>query len=41
MRVADWIADYLWTIGVSRVHGLMGGGAAGLNDGFIKHPGIE
>ena len=41
MRVADWIADYLWEIGVSRVHGLMGGGAAGLNDGFIKHHGIE
>lgn len=41
MRVADWIADYLWEIGVSRVHGLMGGGAAGLNDGFIKHRGIE
>jgi acetolactate synthase-1/2/3 large subunit len=41
MRVADWIADYLWEIGVSRVHGLMGGGAAGLNDGFIKHKGIE
>ena len=41
MRVADWIADYLWEIGVNRVHGLMGGGAAGLNDGFIKHHGIE
>ena len=41
MRVADWIADYLYRAGVRRVHGLMGGGAAGLNDGFIKHPGIE
>jgi acetolactate synthase-1/2/3 large subunit len=41
MRVADWIADYLYSIGVRRVHGLMGGGAAGLNDGFIKHGGIE
>jgi acetolactate synthase-1/2/3 large subunit len=41
MRVADWIANYLWDIGVNRVHGLMGGGAAGLNDGFIKHPSIE
>ena len=41
MRVADWIADYLYSIGVQRVHGLMGGGAAGLNDGFIKHYGIE
>jgi len=41
MRVADWIAGYLWEIGVDRVHGLMGGGASGLNDGFIKHHGIE
>lgn len=41
MRVADWIAEYLHSNGVRRVHGLMGGGAAGLNDGFIKHPGIE
>ena len=41
MRVADWIADYLYNAGVKRVHGLMGGGASGLNDGFIKHPGIE
>jgi acetolactate synthase I/II/III large subunit len=41
MRVADWIAGYLWEIGVDRVHGLMGGGASGLNDGFIKHQGIE
>lgn len=36
MRVCDWIAQYLKSIGVERVHGLMGGGAAGLNDGFIK-----
>jgi acetolactate synthase-1/2/3 large subunit len=41
MRVADWIAEYLHSIGVRRVHGLMGGGAAGLNDGFIKHKGLE
>ena len=41
VRVADWIAEHLHSIGVRRVHGLMGGGAAGLNDGFIKHPGIE
>ena len=41
MRVADWIAEHLHSIGVRRVHGLMGGGASGLNDGFIKHPGIE
>ena len=36
MRVCDWIANYLKSIGVERVHGMMGGGAAGLNDGFIK-----
>jgi len=36
MRVCDWIAVYLKSVGVERVHGLMGGGAAGLNDGFIK-----
>ena len=36
MRVCDWIADYLKSIGVERVHGIMGGGASGLNDGFIK-----
>jgi acetolactate synthase-1/2/3 large subunit len=41
MRVADWIADYLYKSGVKRVHGLMGGGASGLNDGFIKHGKIE
>jgi acetolactate synthase-1/2/3 large subunit len=37
MRVCDWIAGYLYSIGVNSVHGLMGGGASGLNDGFIKH----
>lgn len=36
MRVCDWIANYLKAQGVKRVHGLMGGGASGLNDGFIK-----
>lgn len=40
MRVADWIAEYLWDIEVFFIHGLMGGGAAGLNDGFIKHDGL-
>lgn len=37
MRVCDWIAQYLYSIGIKNVHGLMGGGASGLNDGFIKH----
>lgn len=41
MRVCDWIADYLYNIGVDKVHGLMGGGASGLNDGFIKHGKID
>lgn len=41
MRVCDWIANYLYSIGVKHVHGLMGGGASGLNDGFIKHGAIN
>ena len=41
MRVCDWIADYLYNQGITRVHGLMGGGAMGLNDGFIKHGKIK
>ena len=41
MRVCDWIADYLYNYGIARVHGLMGGGASGLNDGFVKHGKIE
>lgn len=41
MRVCDWIAKYLYDNGVTRVHGLMGGGASGLNDGFIKHGKID
>ena len=41
MRVADWIAHYLHSIGVERIHGMMGGGAATLNDGFIKNPDLE
>jgi len=36
VRVCDWIPQYLRSQGVERVHGLMGGGASGLNDGFIK-----
>ena len=41
MRVCDWIAEYLYSIGVTRIHGLMGGGASGLNDGFVKHPKMD
>lgn len=36
MKVCNWIPQYLQSVGVERVHGLMGGGAAGLNDGFIQ-----
>ena len=41
MRVCDWIAEYLWAQGVQNVYGIMGGGAAGLNDGFIKQGKIQ
>jgi len=41
MRVCDWIAQYLYDQGVTRVHGLMGGGASGLNDGFIRQGQID
>ena len=36
-RVCDYIADELYRRGVRHIYGLMGGGASGLNDGFIKH----
>lgn len=41
MRVCDYIAKYLYDNGVNRIYGLMGGGASGLNDGFIKHGDIN
>lgn len=41
MRVCDYIAEYFWQLGCKHVYGLMGGGASGLNDGFIKHGKIE
>ena len=41
MRVCDWIANYVYDQGVKRIHGLTGGGAMGLNDGFIKHPELD
>lgn len=41
MRVSDYIASRLANIGVKYVYGLMGGGAAGLNDGFIKEKNIN
>ena len=36
MNVSEYIATHLSDIGVKYVYGIMGGGAAGLNDGFIK-----
>lgn len=41
MRICDYIAKYLYDNGVNRVYGLMGGGASGLNDGFIKHRDLQ
>ena len=35
-NVADYIAKLLVQLNITKVHGLMGGGAAGLNDGFIR-----
>ena len=40
-NVADYIAEFLAEIKCTTVHGLMGGGAAGLNDGFIRHKKIN
>lgn len=37
MRVCDWIAEFVYQNKVKYIHGLTGGGAMGLNDGFIKH----
>lgn len=41
MRVCDYIAQQLVNHGIKNVYGLMGGGASGLNDGFIKNPDIN
>ena len=41
MRVCDWIADFIHKQGIQTIHGLTGGGAMGLNDGFIKHDGLN
>ena len=41
IKVCDYIANYLASIGVKYVHLLVGGGAASLNDSFCKHPGLE
>lgn len=36
MKVNDYICSRLYKEGVRYVFGIMGGGAAGLNDGFIR-----
>ncbi len=41
IRVCDYIAQRLHQLGIRHVYGIMGGGASGLNDGFIKHGGIR
>jgi acetolactate synthase-1/2/3 large subunit len=41
VRVADYIAETLSSLGVKYVYGIMGGGASGLNDGFIKNENIQ
>lgn len=41
MRVCDWIANFLSDNNVKNIYGLMGGGAAGLNDGFIKNQNLN
>jgi acetolactate synthase-1/2/3 large subunit len=41
IRVSDYISQALSSIGVKYVYGIMGGGASGLNDGFIKNKSIQ
>lgn len=41
VRGADYIAKKLEEHGITHVYGLVGGGAAGLNDGFCCNPNIE
>ena len=40
-NIADYVAEFLVQLGLTNVHGLMGGGASGLNDGFIQNPNIN
>lgn len=41
MRVCDYIASRLVDYGVKNIYGIMGGGAAGLNDGFILNKNLN
>ncbi len=40
-NVADYVAEFFVQIGCNKIHGLMGGGAAGLNDAFIRNTNID
>lgn len=41
IQVSDFIAEILASIGVKYIYGIMGGGASGLNDGFIKNKSLK
>ena len=41
MRLCDYVANRLVEEGVKNIYGIMGGGAAGLNDGFIKNSNLR
>lgn len=41
MRLSDYIAKRLVEEGVKNIYGIMGGGAAGLNDGFITNKNLN
>ena len=41
IKVCDYIANYLISIGIKHIHLLVGGGAASLNDSLCKHPSLE
>jgi len=41
MRLCDYVSQRLVEEGVKNIYGIMGGGAAGLNDGFIKNKNLR
>jgi acetolactate synthase I/II/III large subunit len=40
-RVTDWISDYIYSLGVSEVFMVTGGGMMFLSDGVAKHPRVH
>lgn len=40
-NVSDYVAELCNQFSINKIHGLMGGGASGLNDGFICNQSIE